>query len=867
MKKVILFVFMLPYLASAQIIDDFESGEISTWIQNEPGRWKGDTLNAISGRYSLHHIYDNPEAGTDRIALAIRNLHPDEGTISWSFALKHGYEPSSSNNWIVFLLSECAAANMTATACSGGIAIGVNITGSDDSLRLVKIKNGVVTTILNTGVNWQTDIGSGTAANVSVERNVTGTWQVKVYKGTEALLKSAFATDAELFSPDWFGVIYRYSSTKDRLFWIDDIRMDGVFYADTIAPSLVKAAISGRNSLDLAFSEEPAQGTVSTSLFTLGSGENASAIESIGPRNFRIIFPSTFLNKRVNTLTVSNICDSAGNCLGELMTEFSPVWAEKGDVVISEIMPDPVPSVSLPEKEYIELTNRTNYGYDLKNWKLWSGDQSYRFLKGYIGPGERIIFCHNSDTSSFSVYGEVHGLSSFPALSSDRGLLYISDSLGLVIHGVEYSSGWYNNDLKSEGGWSLEMIDEDFPFFMEGNWTASSSRNGGTPGMMNSSSRENRDISFVGIWNVFPEDSLNILLEFSESLPDVPLTVIIGDIDVSGIAVPDPLFRKFRVSLASPLKIRKPYMLNAGDLHDFAGNIIQNSEFVFGLTEQVQHGDILFNELLFNPSPGNADYIELYNVSEKNVDASRLFLVSVDDATGDTSAMLCISGERRCIMPSSYFTVTEDAAATAGSYPQGDSRSVFNSDKLPSMSDDEGHLLLLDRELDIIDEVRYNEKMHYPLLAGNEGVSLEKTNPLMSSSEALSWHSASESAGWGTPGARNSVFSEVPASEEMVSLSATKITPDADGIEDFLSIAFRFPSDGYVITTTIFDESGSLVSKLATNLLTGPESILVWDGTASDGTPVRTGIYIILITWYNDDGQTGKWKKVCTVIR
>ncbi|HLN55210.1 MAG TPA: lamin tail domain-containing protein, partial [Bacteroidales bacterium] len=768
---------MMPYLASAQVIDDFESGEISTWIQNEPGRWKGDTLNAISGSYSLHHIYDNPEAGTDRIAHAIRNLHPGEGTISWSFSLRHGYEPSSSNNWIVFLLSECAVENMTASSCSGGFAIGVNITGSDDSLRLVKIKNGVVTTILNTGVNWQTDIGSGAAAKITIERNVTGNWQVNVSKAAGSLLKSSFATDAELFAAAWFGVSYRYSSTKDRLLWIDDITMDGVFYADTVAPSLVKAVISGRNSIDLAFSEEPAKGSVSTSLFAMDSGEIASTVEVRDSRNFRIIFPSTFINKKINTLAISNICDSAGNCSGKMITEFSPVWAEKGDVIISEIMPDPVPSVSLPEKEYVELTNRTIYGYDLKNWKLWSGGQSYRFLKGYLGPGERMILCHNSDTSSFSVYGEVHGLSSFPALSSERGLVYVSDSLGLVIHGVEYSSDWYNNDLKSEGGWSLEMIDEDFPFFMEGNWTASSSRNGGTPGTMNSASGENRDISFFGIRNVFPEDSLHIMVEFSESLPAIPGNIKAGEIEAGEITVADPLFRKFRVSLASPLRIRKTYMLSARDLHDIAGNIIQNSDFVFGLTQQAQHGDILFNELLFNPSPGNYDYVELYNVSEKTLDASRLFLVSVDDATGDTSAMFGISSAKRCIMPSSYYTITENVAATSGSYPQGDSRSVFASDELPSMSDDEGHLLLLDRELDIIDEVRYNEKMHYPLLARNEGVSLEKTNPLLPSSEALNWHSAAEIAGWGTPGAQNSVFSEVPLSEEMVSLSATRITP------------------------------------------------------------------------------------------
>ncbi|MGE5419979.1 MAG: hypothetical protein ACM3UT_07315, partial [Chloroflexota bacterium] len=854
MKKVILVILMMPCLASAQIIDDFESGDVISWIQNEPGRWKADTLNSISGRLSLHHVYDNTEAATDRIAHAIRNLHPGEGTVSWSFMLRHGYEPSSSNNWMVFLLSECDAGSMTTTACSGGFAIGVNITGSDDSLRLVKIRNGSITTLLNTGINWQTDIGIATSAKINVERSVTGEWQVNIYKNTGELMKTSSVTDNEMFNASWFGISYRYSSTKDRLLWIDEIRMEGVFYADTIAPSLVKTVISGRNSLDLSFSEETAPGSVIASLFTLDSGEAASSVLNKDPLNYRITFPSVFQNKKLNTLTISNVCDSTGNCSGEIVSEFTPVWAEKTDIIISEIMADPVPSVSLPEKDYLEIFNRTGYGYDLKNWKLYSGDLSYRFVKGYIGPLERMILCHIADTSSFSGYGKVHGFSSFPALSSDKGLVYLSDSLGMLIHGVEYSSGWYNNDLKSEGGWSLEIIDTDFPFFTNGNWTASSSRTGGTPGMVNSSAGTNRDISFDGLMNVFPDDSRHLLLEFSESLPDVPLSIKAEGSEISGVSVADPLFRKFLITLSSPLETRKTYRLTAADLYDFAGNIIGKNDFVFGLTEQAQPGDIFFNELLFNPVPGNSDYIEFYNASEKTLDVSRLFLVSVDDATSDTSSLFNVSEKRICLMPSSYYAITEDPSAT-GSYPRGDAQSVFRTGQMPSMPDDEGHLLLLNRELDIIDEVRYSEKMHYPLLAGNEGVSLEKTNPFLPSAEALNWHSAAESSGWGTPGAQNSVYSEFPVNDEQIVLSSSRITPDGDGYEDHLNIGFRFPANGYVISAAIFDESGSLVRKIATNLLSGPESILVWDGTASDGTPVRTGIYIILATWYNDSGQ------------
>ena len=68
--------------------------------------WKADTSESISGRYSLHHIFDNSDAGTDQIGITIDSLHPSEGIVKWSFIIRHGYDPSSSNNWAVFLMSD-----------------------------------------------------------------------------------------------------------------------------------------------------------------------------------------------------------------------------------------------------------------------------------------------------------------------------------------------------------------------------------------------------------------------------------------------------------------------------------------------------------------------------------------------------------------------------------------------------------------------------------------------------------------------------------------------------------------------------------------------------------------------------------------
>ena len=120
------------------------------------------------------------------------------------------------------------------------------------------------------------------------------------------------------------------------------------------------------------------------------------------------------------------------------------------------------------------------------------------------------------------------------------------------------------------------------------------------------------------------------------------------------------------------------------------------------------------------------------------------------------------------------------------------------------MADDMGHLILFSRELVKIDEVLYNEKMHSALLSGYEGIALEKVNPVNKSGETKNWHSASESSGWGTPGALNSVYSEMSVSANTVDLSSSKVTPNDDGVEDLLLINFSLNGNSSVVSVTIF---------------------------------------------------------------
>jgi hypothetical protein len=303
------------------------------------------------------------------------------------------------------------------------------------------------------------------------------------------------------------------------------------------------------------------------------------------------------------------------------------------------------------------------------------------------------------------------------------------------------------------------------------------------------------------------------------------------------------------------------------DLKDFTGNPVVRNTFSFGLAESAAEKDIVFNELLFNPFPDEPDYIEFYNRSGKVIDASKLYLASINQETDDTSEIKPLSEEGRCIIPGSFYAVTTDYDKVINRYFSSDPESVFITGSLPSMPDDKGHLLLLNREMEPVDEVIYNEDMHFSLLAGREGVSLEKIRTDLPSDESTSWHSASETSGWGTPGRENSVYSPLSPADDRIIFSSGKISPDNDGYEDVLVIDIDPSGLGNVLSVTVFDETGNYIRKLAENLFAEGRASVTWDGTAADGSLVNAGIYIFLIELYNDKGKTKTWKKVCTVIR
>lgn len=534
-----------------------------------------------------------------------------------------------------------------------------------------------------------------------------------------------------------------------------------------------------------------------------------------------------------------------------------------GELVISEIMADPVPSYGLPEKEYLEITNRTGDSLFTGGIMLICGPDTAYLSSESIAPGESVILCSTGNRTAFLPYGRVMAIKSFPSLNNDGEVIALRHGCGRLIHAVSYSPVFLGEGPKSDGGWSAELTDMSNPFNEPDAWSASSDPSGGTPGKANSADFKTIDTSCPRVIAVWPESPLMIAVLFNETV------MIAGDAGwmadgretlpaLSG----DPADRKVLVPLRQEIRHDAIItLLIASSVTDFAGNGPCSSELMTGISSDPVPGDVLFNELLPDPVTGVSEYIELYNNSGRVIDLTRL-----SAANSYSAAATSFTAVPHQLLPGGYIALTTGRQAVLDHFPCASPQAVFEADRLPALYDDSGMLLLYDHALNVIDRVDYSSSMHMIFLSGTEGVALEKASPSLPSDVAGNWHSASEACGWGTPGAPNSVTVIAAEGAGGMTLSSSRISPDGDGFEDLVSVGVFPEGEGNIITVTVFNDRGYPVRRLAERYAAGEGAQFIWDGTSDNGARLPAGLYMIMAESFNTAGSSRRWKEVCAVL-
>ncbi|MEO6218860.1 MAG: lamin tail domain-containing protein, partial [Ginsengibacter sp.] len=274
---------------------------------------------------------------------------------------------------------------------------------------------------------------------------------------------------------------------------------------------------------------------------------------------------------------------------------------------------------------------------------------------------------------------------------------------------------------------------------------------------------------------------------------------------------------------------------------------------------------IVINEILFNPKPLGADYVELYNRSQKIIDLSHVYIAN-RNGSNVISSIQQVTVESILLFPGDFIVLTSDPAAVKQQYITTNPDAFIKVISMPSFPDDKGNVIILNNQGAIVDEVQYDDKWHFPLIPNTEGVALERIDNEGQSVQS-NFHSAATSAGYGTPGYKNSQYRLNEQVQGEIKVTPDVFSPDNDGIDDFTTIDYNFPAAGYVANITIFDATGRPVRYLQRNSLSGIKGYYRWDGLDDKNRSLPRGIYIIYTEIFNTEGKKKQFKNSIVLAR
>ena len=508
-------------------------------------------------------------------------------------------------------------------------------------------------------------------------------------------------------------------------------------------------------------------------------------------------------------------------------------------ILITELMADPEPQQSLPNTEYIELYNSGLQAQQLHGFQLNDAGGSCTLPSYWLQPGCYATLVGTGKGSGFDPTKTIE-VAVFPSLNNSGELLSLLDAQGVQTDQVNYKLSWYQDSSKEDGGFSLERCSLEDPCSAAHNWRASEAVLGGSPGLPNSVMDTFADTLAAFLLFAEVRDSNLLALGFSEpmdssSLAQVYLTFSEELGAYTRIVLPFQQMQneaQLLLLFEQALPRSKPVGISFSPLSDCWGNQASlNTTFI--RLEEPSNGDLVINELLFDPPSNGSDFVEIYNTSNK-------YLSLKNCSIGNAQASYSLTNPS--IAPQEILALCPDTSFLLHFYPIAVATHI-KMQTLPYFYNDSGTCVLLYNG-NILDQLKYASTWHSPLIEEIEGVSLERLNATGPTQSEQNWFSAAQSIGYASPGAKNS--QQIGAQQKgALTLTHPELSPDQDGYHDFLEIQYALPAANMLVQATIYTLSGQLVKQLATNELFGTTGILIWDGSTEYGTLASAGIYIL----------------------
>ena len=828
----------------SQLTDDFSDGDFTT----NP-TWSGDVSKFTIDNGQLR---SNSNTVSDNFYLSTPSTLA-QGDIEWQFRVNMKFSTSGANYTDIFLMAD----NTDLSAVSNGYF--VRIGNTDDEVSLYKIVAGTETQLTD-GTDDKTHNKN---INLKVTKGAFGTWSIQAdYTGGSSYQIEGSVTDNDITSSTHFGFLIKQSVPSFHLsHFYDDVYV-GPLLVDTQKPTILSTESLDANTIKITADEAV---NTSGTVFTLNNGYGSPDNVTANGNEILLTYTTALINSSYQ-LTLDLLGDLAGNKLDTVVLfDYSIASKPKpGDLLFTEIFADPTPTIGLPEEEFFEIYNTSSEPLDLENCTFSDGGTPAVFPQVNIASQAYLILVKSGNESLFTSYGDVIELDGYPALNNSGDNLELRNANGSLLDAVNYTDDYYNDDLKKQGGYSMELIDFSTSCSPTDNWTASTDASGGTPGKQNSVLGANPDQQAPQILSVLISESNEITVTLDENIhPGIAANLNNFEIVETGsnpVNIDmDEEEHRLKLSFSSNFQTSSKYTLLINNLADCKGNEIKGVKTEIVTIEMAVKGDVLINELLFNPKADGVDFIELYNSSAKFIDLSTLLLARYNE--DNRESIKPIRATKYILYPKQFVALTTDTSALKKGYT---TKRLWQVSSLPAMNNDAGNILLLNTDSSSLDSVAYSEEQHFELFSDVDGVSLERINYDIAYSP-MSWHSASTSAGYATPGYQNSQLIITQGFNSTFSLVSKTVSPDGDGYQDVMAIQYELDAAGTIANCYVYDLSGSLIQHIINNAYLAPSGTLAWDGVLDNGSKIPIGNYILLLQTIDLDGKSVKKKLAFSV--
>jgi hypothetical protein len=266
--------------------------------------------------------------------------------------------------------------------------------------------------------------------------------------------------------------------------------------------------------------------------------------------------------------------------------------------------------------------------------------------------------------------------------------------------------------------------------------------------------------------------------------------------------------------------------------------------------------EIVINEILYDPPAGGAEYVEIYNNSDKTFDLRFLSFTTRKPSDGSLNKLYPLAADETLFHPREYLVITKSRDLVCPFFNCRQESLFAELSVWPALANTSGCAVLLDNKTgEVIDEFAYNANMHTAGISNKKGISLERSDFNRPANDAGNWHSASADSGFGTPGYQNSQMTTGQNGIEDISIIYPEFSTDS------YFVNYRLNKPGYRCRAFVYDAMGRAVNIISNNELLGTEGKLLWNGKGSSNQSLAAGIYIIYVEVYSTDGDVKKFRK------